>query len=138
MIQFSLDWVLVIQLLVSTILPILVGLVTKTVTSGAKKAVLLAILSLASSLLFEIGQALTEHTVYDLGRGLLLALPTFFVAVAMHYGLWKPTGVSETAQSLFIKGKTITVQESPVRSTVAPSVSDEHYADPRSGTSGRS
>jgi hypothetical protein len=100
MIAFTLDPALIIQLLVSTVLPLLVGLVTKTVTRPGVKAVLLALLSLATSLLVELGDMLARGETYDLGRGLLLALPTFLIAVGLHYGLWKPTGVATAAQEV--------------------------------------
>lgn len=101
MISFTIDPALVIQLLVSTVLPLLVGLVTKVVTHGGVKAVLLAAFALATSLLTELGAALTAGVPYDLGQGLLLAIPTFLIAVGLHYGLWKPTGVATKAQELF-------------------------------------
>lgn len=97
-IAFSLDPALIIQLLVSTVLPLLVGLVTKTVTRPGVKAVLLAAFALATSLLVELGNAITAGTTYDLGQGLILALPTFLIAVGLHYGLWKPVGAATAAQ----------------------------------------
>ncbi len=100
MITFSLDPSLVIALLVSTVLPVLVGLVTTRVTSGGTKATLLATLALVTSLLTELGRAIADGVPYDLGTGLLLALPVFVVSVAMHYGLWKPTGLSTAAQDV--------------------------------------
>lgn len=108
---FTLDPALVIQLLVSTVLPLLVGLVTKTVTHGGVKAFLLALFALFTSLLTEIGVALSNGTIYDVGQGLMLTLPTFLIAVGMHYGIWKPTGASARAQRLFDR-KTIVVHES--------------------------
>lgn len=110
MITFTLDPLLVIQLLVSTVLPLLVGLVTKQVTRPGFKALLLALLALVTSLLTELGAAIANGVPYDVGQGLLLAIPTFLIAVGLHYGLWKPTGVSEKAQALF-DSKTITVRE---------------------------
>lgn len=101
MIIFTLDPALIIQLLVSTVLPLLVGLVTKTVTSGGVKAVLLATFALVTSLLVELGNAIAAGTAYDLGQGLLFAIPSFLIAVGMHYGLWKPTAVAVKAQELF-------------------------------------
>jgi predicted RND superfamily exporter protein len=101
MVTFTLDAPLVIQLLVSSVLPLLVGLVTKVVTSPGVKAILLALFTLVASILTELGQALTSGTPYDIGQGLLLAVPAFIVAVGMHYGLWKPTGTSQRAQELF-------------------------------------
>ncbi|ALX66836.1 hypothetical protein [Microbacterium sp. XT11] len=107
MISFTLDVALIIQLLVSTVLPLLVGLVTKTVTSPGAKAILLAALALITSLLTELGEAIAAGTTYDLGTGLLLALPTFLIAVGMHYGIWKPTGLSVAAQRAFTPGASL-------------------------------
>lgn len=98
MLTFSLDPALIIALLVSTILPVLVGLVTTRVTSGGLKAVLLALLALVTSLLTELGRAIADGVPYDIGLGLLLALPIFVISVSMHYGLWKPTGTAAAAQ----------------------------------------
>lgn len=102
-ITFTLDPALVIGLLVSTVLPLLVGLVTTRVTHGGTKAILLAALSLVTSLLTELGVAVSNGVTYDLGQGLLLAIPTFLIAVGMHYGLWKPVGASTAAQKALIK-----------------------------------
>ncbi|GMA31618.1 hypothetical protein [Litorihabitans aurantiacus] len=98
MLTFSIDPALVIALLVSTVLPVLVGLVTTRVTSGGRKATLLAGLALVTSLLTELGSAIAADQPYDVGLGLLLALPVFVVSVAMHYGLWKPVGASTAVQ----------------------------------------
>jgi hypothetical protein len=94
-VTFTLDPAVVVQLLVAFLLPVLVGLVTTRVTSSAHRAWLLAGLTLATSLLVELGRALTAGTGYDVGPALLAALPAFVVSVATHYGLWKPTGVSD-------------------------------------------
>lgn len=99
-VAFSLDPSLVIQLVVSTVLPLLVGLVTKTVTRPGVKAVLLALFALATSLLVELGASITAGATYDIGQGLLLALPTFLIAVGLHYGLWKPVGAAEKLQEI--------------------------------------
>ncbi len=105
MVEFTFDAVLVIQLLVSTVLPLLVGLVTKTVTRPGVKAVLLAGLALVTSLLTELGAAVTAGTTYDIGKGLLLAIPTFLIAVGMHFGIWKATGVSQKMQEIGASGQ---------------------------------
>lgn len=101
MLTFTLEPQLIIQLLISTVLPLVVGLVTKTVTHAGVKAVLLAALALVTSLLTELAAAISNGVPYDLGQGLLLALPTFLIAVGLHYGLWKPVGASAEAQRLF-------------------------------------
>ncbi|MFJ2297395.1 hypothetical protein [Oerskovia paurometabola] len=94
-VTFTLAPAIVVQLLVAFLLPVLVGLVTTRVTSSGRRAWLLAGLTLATSLLVELGRALTAGTGYDVGVALLAALPAFVVSVATHYGLWKPAGVTD-------------------------------------------
>ncbi|UNX54068.1 hypothetical protein MF406_14115 [Georgenia sp. TF02-10] len=99
MLTFSLDPITVAQLVLTVLLPVLVGLVTTRVTSSAAKAWQLAGLSLVSSMLAEAVRTWQDGGTYDAGAGLLLALPTFVGAVAVHYGLLKPTGITERLQS---------------------------------------
>lgn len=99
-IAFTLPPTLIIGLLVSTVLPLLVGLVTKTVTNSRTKAILLAALAAATGLLSELGAAWASGRVYDLGTGLLTALTAFLVAVGLHFGIYKPTGVAEKLQQI--------------------------------------
>jgi hypothetical protein len=101
-IVFNLPPALVLGLLVSTVLPIIVGLVTTRVTHSGVKAVLLAVLAAVTGLLTELLAAVNAGTAYDLGTGLVLALTAFLIAVAMHYGLWKPTTVSAKAQDMMV------------------------------------
>lgn len=104
-IEFNLPPALILGLVVSTILPILVGLVTTRVTHGGTKAVLLAALAAVTGLLTELLAAVQAGVAYDIGNGLVLALTAFLVAVAMHFGLWKPVGASDKAQSVLVKPK---------------------------------
>jgi len=98
MIEFDIPLPLVIGLLISTVLPLLVGLVTKVTTNSGLKAALLAALAAANGLLVEFAAALGANEPYNLGTGLVLALGSFLVAVGLHYGIYKPTGASETVQ----------------------------------------
>lgn len=100
MFTFSLDPATVVQILLATVMPVLVGLVTKRATSAAAKSWLLATLTLVTSLLVGLGRALDLGVPYDLGVALLAAIPAFIVSVSLHYGLWKPTGVSDRAQKV--------------------------------------
>jgi hypothetical protein len=95
---FTADPAAIVQLLVAFVLPVLVGLVTTRITAAGRKAWLLAALTLVTSLLVELGRALTGGQTYDVGVALLAALPAFVVSVSSHYGLWKPTGVAVAAQ----------------------------------------
>lgn len=100
MIVFEFQWHLLLTLLASTVFPLLVGLVTQRETSPARKAVYLAALSVLIPLATELANALATNTVYDLGAALFVALTGFLVAVGLHYGFWRPTGVSAKAQAV--------------------------------------
>lgn len=102
MIEFNVPVWQVIQLLAGTVLPLLVALVTTRITAPGRRAVLLAGLSVATSILTELGSALQTHQPYNLGLALLFGVGTFIVAVATHYGLWKATGVAEKAQNILV------------------------------------
>lgn len=108
MITFTIDPWQVVQLIVAVVLPVLVGLVTTRTTSPGLKAVLLAGLAVVSSLGTEALAANESGQVYDLGQGLIFGLGTFIVAVAMHYGLWKPTGTSGLVQAVGESDKELT------------------------------
>jgi hypothetical protein len=102
-IQFSLPPALIIGFVVSTILPLLVGLVTTRVTSAGVKAVLLAALAAVTGLLTELLASINAGVAYDIGNGLVLALTGFLVAVGFHFGLWKPTTLTEKVQNTLVK-----------------------------------
>lgn len=101
-ITFSLDLATIIQMILSVFMPILVGLITTKATSSAVKAWGLAGATLMTSILTGFSEALASSQVFDVGMALLSAIPAFAISVAIHYGLWKPTGVSEKAQSVLI------------------------------------
>jgi hypothetical protein len=88
---------MVLSAVATVVCPILVGLVTTRDTDPARKAVLLAVLSLVSQLLIEISAALEKNQTYNLGLALMLALGQFAVSVAVHYGGYKPTRVADWA-----------------------------------------
>lgn len=100
MLTFTLNWVGVLTLIVTIILPVLTGLVTTRLTSSAKKATVTAVLAALTGFLSELLNALNTGTAYDVGAALLLWLGSFIVSVALYYGFWKPTGVTERAQEL--------------------------------------
>lgn len=98
MIIFTVDPALVIQLILTVVMPIAVGLVTTRTTSSTIKTWLLAGLTLVTSLVTQLGVAIASNTPFDLGLALLAVIPAFAISVAMYYGLWKPTGVGQAAQ----------------------------------------
>lgn len=94
MIVFDVPLWTILNLVVGTVLPILVGLVTTRATDPGVRAMLLAALAFATNLLTELAGALQTEQAYNLGHALLFGLATFLVAVSTHYGFWKPTGVT--------------------------------------------
>lgn len=96
----ALDRAYWLGLLVSVVLPVLVGLVTTRVTSAGTKAVLLLALSTLNGLLVEV---LSPGPGFNLGTAAVLALVAFGTGVLAHFGLWKPTGVSGAAQAVGAK-----------------------------------
>ncbi|HRD17078.1 MAG TPA: hypothetical protein PK181_09640 [Methanothrix soehngenii] len=92
----DLSWV---ELVVAVVLPVLVGLVTKEVTSSGVKAVLLAALSALAGL----GTAYVNSNGVLSTEALQGAVEYFVIAVATYYGIWKPTGVAAKAQQTLVK-----------------------------------
>ncbi|MER5715695.1 hypothetical protein [Streptomyces sp. NPDC002132] len=92
----SLDKAYWIGLIVSIGLPVLVGLVTKHVTHAGVKAVLLLALSTLNGFLVEFAH---PGPGWDFSTAVILSLVAFAVGVLSHFGLWKPVGVSDRAQS---------------------------------------
>jgi hypothetical protein len=101
MLTFTFDWIQVLTFLVAIFLPLLVGLVTKVVTHPGTRAILLALLSAVIGFLSELLTALQTQSAFDVGAALITWLGIFVVAVATHFGIWKPTGVSTKAQAAF-------------------------------------
>jgi hypothetical protein len=86
-----------LTLVVSVLLPIIVGLVTTKVTSPTAKALLLLGLSLITSLVSAWILAVQSGNAFDLWSALYTSGTVFIIAVASHFGLWRPTGVSAVA-----------------------------------------
>jgi len=95
---FTLPLPLILQLLIAAVLPLLVGLVTNRVTSSAKKAILLLVLSIAAAGLNDLLTSVKADQSFDAGLWLLGAVATFLTSGAFHLILWKPTGVAAAAQ----------------------------------------
>lgn len=99
-IAFAPTWVQLVTLVVTVVLPVLVGLVTTRETNSARKTVYLAVLAAVTGFGSELLAALSNGTTYDVAAGLFTAVTSLVVAIALHYGVWKPTGVSRAAQDV--------------------------------------
>jgi hypothetical protein len=83
-----------ISLVVGTLLPILVALITDRAASGAVKAITLLALSAVASFLSAWLVAINTAADFDFSQAAFGVLTTFIVAVAVHFGFWKPVGAS--------------------------------------------
>jgi hypothetical protein len=97
----NLDKAYWLGLLVSVVLPVLVGLVTTRVTHAGIKAVLLLALSTLNGFIVEY--AGPHDAGYSVGTAAVLSLVAFGTGVLAHFGFWKPVGVSAKAQDSFVK-----------------------------------
>jgi hypothetical protein len=88
-------------LLISVVLPALVGLVTTRVTHAGTKAVLLLALSTGNGFLVELANPVDG---WDAGTAAVLTLVSFATGVLSHFGLWKPTGLAVRVQDVGVKG----------------------------------
>lgn len=94
-------WVVLQLFILPVALPLIVGLVTKYSTSSTSKALLLLALSIASSTLTELLDAFNSGAeTYDIGLALIRALVTFGVGAGVHFGLLKPTGLTDKVQAI--------------------------------------
>lgn len=85
--MIDLSW---LELLVAVVLPIAVAVVTQEVRSSNVKAIALAALTTATTVVTAViddGGVFTEAT-------LRMGVDYFLVAVASYYGFWKHTGVT--------------------------------------------
>lgn len=113
MLSFTINWILVLTLVVTVLLPVIVGLVTTEVTNANWKSVILALLSAAVGFGTELLTALNSHTDYDVGTAIIKFLGIFVVAVATHYGFWKPVGVSSAVQAVGSSSGSHTAEVTP-------------------------
>ena len=98
----ALDRAYWLGLLISVLLPVLVGLVTTRVTHAGTKAVLLLALSTLNGLLVEVAN---PGAGFDLGTAAVLALVSFATGVLAQFGLYKPTGLAGRAQDSLVTGR---------------------------------
>lgn len=98
MITYTFDLATLISVGLGIVLPLLVALVTKRVTSGAVKGLLLGALSILGGLLTEIGSALTTGTSFDPIEWLILTLTALISGQTTYSAIWKPTGLAPALQ----------------------------------------
>lgn len=95
--RYTLDTLGFLTLLVQVVLPVLVAVVTRTSASARVKS--LTLLGLTAVTQF-ISSWIDGFANFDLRVSGFNALIGLAVSVATYYGVWKPTGTSETASKL--------------------------------------
>lgn len=115
LITWDVDWILVLQFIVATLLPLLVAIVSTKVTSAKVKGLLLAVFSFLATVITAILDALVNQTPLDLGQTILLAGGTFAWAVVSYFGIWRAQG-TDGAPSIAAKltdgvGRVVVVEE---------------------------
>ena len=91
-----------VQLLASTVFPLLVALVTKRDTHAGRRAILLGVRATATTLASALASALQTGAPFDLFGALFQLLLSFLIAVGMHFGLWNPVGAAKALQGVNI------------------------------------
>lgn len=92
--------VAVLAILAGTVLPILVGVVTKKLAAGGIKAAVLAGLSIVTGL---VNGAVNADGVFT-QEALVGAGVAWVTAVATYYGFLKPTGITEKVADKALPG----------------------------------
>lgn len=88
----------IVQVVVTVLLPLIVGWVTRQ--NFQHKALVLLALASVAGLGAELLDVLTAGGTFDLGQGLIRLALSFGAAVLLHYGLYKPQGVTAKVQGL--------------------------------------
>jgi peptidoglycan/LPS O-acetylase OafA/YrhL len=84
-----------VTFIAGVVLPIVAGVVTRYQASSRTRSLMLLALSFISGIL---NSWLVAPSGFDWSQATFNALTQFVVGVAVLYGLWKPTGVSEAAK----------------------------------------
>lgn len=92
---------LILWLAVTVLMPLVVGLITKPTTPAAVQALLLTLASLVNGVL---SAALAAGDGFDWYKAILQAAVSFVIAVASHFGVWKPTGATQKALAVGSRG----------------------------------
>lgn len=93
-----LGWGQILALVVQVLLPLLVGLVTKRSMPSGVKSLLLLFFTVCAQTITTALEALNSGAVFSWRALVMNIFVGFVVSVAIHYGLWKPTGTADAAQ----------------------------------------
>lgn len=95
----------ILSLIITVVLPLLVGLVTKRSTRPGVQALVLLTFAAVKSFLEGWLQAVNAGVEFAAVPTAISTVVNFVIAVVVHLGLWRPTGVAGAAQDTLIKDK---------------------------------
>jgi len=117
-ISFTPSWPQLIQFALAIVLPLLVAIVTKRTQSGRTRGILLALLTLISTVLTSLLGAFNGVPVELFSAG-LTAIMSFIISVGFYFGLWGakgPTGESISSKLIEDVGRQTTASEAYIAS----------------------
>jgi hypothetical protein len=95
----------ILSLLVTVVLPLLVGLVTRRSTRPGVQAVMLLAFAAVKSFLEGWLAAANAGVPFAAVPVAIGTVVNFMIAVVVHLGLWRPTGVAGAAQDTLVKDR---------------------------------
>lgn len=96
------DTTTILTLVVQLVIPLLVGLLTKTSTSPKTKAALLLLLTAANN--FVTGWLTASASIgFDWKVYTFNFVLSLVISIAVHYGIYKPTGATNATQGMVVK-----------------------------------
>jgi predicted Na+-dependent transporter len=93
-----LGWGQILSLAGQVLLPLIVGFVTKRSMPAGVKAVLLLFFTVVAQGITTALESVNSGVAFEWKAWAYNIFMGFVVSVAVHYGLWKPTGAADTAQ----------------------------------------
>lgn len=94
-----------ISLIIAVVLPLAVGLITTRTTSPAVKAVLLLAFAAVKAFLEGWLAARNSHVDFAFVPVAISTVVNLMIGVAVHFGFFKPTGVTAAAQNTLVKDR---------------------------------
>lgn len=92
-----------LSLVIAVVLPLLVGLMTKQSWSPGAKATLLLLFAAVKSFVEAWLDAANTSQPFLWTAVAVTIMTNFVIAVAVHFGLWRPTGATDAAQRSLVK-----------------------------------
>lgn len=92
-----------LSLVIAVVLPLLVGLMTKRSWGSGTKATLLLVFAAVKSFIEAWLDAANTSQPFLWTAVAVTILTNFMIAVAVHFGLWKPWGTADAAQRSLVK-----------------------------------